>query len=127
MMKQRVSITLQDYRGSIIRLSIGLLEVLDYPRYVRLLMNQETLELGIQPTNKDDIKGLKVLYTKTSSTSGANICSKITISKIYEMLSLEENHTYRVKQYKISDGIAIFSLSSAYDVSKMNMRKANDQ
>lgn len=116
---RRPNISLRSYPSGIIRLSISLLEALDYPKYIRVLINPETKELGFQPSNKDDVKALKVLYTERSDTHGANICSKLSVDRIYESVGFIDGHSYNCRDcYKSNDGIFVFKLAAAKDVTR---------
>lgn len=102
------------------RLSISLLSVLDYPRYIRVLINPETKEIAFQSSNKKDIKALKVLYMKTSADAGAIICSKTTLLRIYDICEWEFQHSYNCRDsYMIDGNIIVFDLKTAKDVTKI--------
>lgn len=102
-----------------IRLSISLLSELNYPKYLRVLVNPETKEIAFQSSNKKDIKALKVLYMKHSADTGAIICSKTTIIRIYDICNWELLHSYNCRDFTmIENKIIIFDLKTAKDVTK---------
>ena len=121
---RRPNISLRSYPSGVIRLSISLLEALNFPKYIRVLINPETKELGFQPSNKDDAKALRVLYTERSDLHGANICSKLSIDRIYESVGFILGHSYNCRDfYKSNEGIFIFKLATAKDVTRYNYER----
>ena len=123
-MKNNINISFRKkIGGGDIRLSIALLDGLGYPEHVRLLINQDTYEVGVQASNKKDLFAVKVLYSDRSVEHGATICSKIACDRIFELCSWDDDRTYRASDYYVTNSnIFIFRLSNAKDASRLHTR-----
>lgn len=114
---------------SSIRLSISLLDALNYPKYIRILVNSETKEIAFQASNKKDNKALRILYTKNSPVAGALVSSKVTILRIYDVCGWELQRSYNCrKHYVAENNIHVFDLKEAKDVTKpRNEEKSKEE
>ena len=109
------NISFYRYPGRI-RLSINLLEKLNYPKYVRFLINVETKEMAVQCSSKEDGQALKVLYI-TRASQGAIAYSTLVLKKIFEELAWDEDSVYRTTECSfVSDKIAVVNLETAKKV-----------
>lgn len=96
-----------------IRISINLLEMLNYPKYVRFLINIEKKEMAVQFSNKDDHQALKIRY-QSSVANGAEIHSMLVARKIFEEMHWDKEYPYRTTEYKqISKNIVVVNLATA--------------
>ena len=103
----------------VIRLSSGSLNLLGNPTYLRVLINPNTKEIGIQASNRDDPKALKICY---GSYKGVLICSKLLAERIFEMCGWDINYTYRTKDCYLSpENILMFRLESAKESNKKHI------
>lgn len=111
------NISFHPYPGRI-RLSINLLEELDYPKYVRFMINTTSKEVAVQVSSKEDSQALKVFYNN-KITQGAMLHSTLVLRKIFEEMKWDTNFVYRTTEYRMSgSNIIIVKLDTAKQVKR---------
>jgi len=103
-----------------IRISIGILEFLNYPKYLRFLINKEKGQLLVQACSKEEKRAIKInYYAKHTLSNGVYACSLLMSTVLFKECSWDINKTYRTKGIPIkSKNIIICNLNECEDVSR---------
>ena len=111
--KSVVSITLSYKRGTI-RVSMGILERLELPKYIRLLVNASRKQFGVEATNKSDSSNIKITYPKNKLSNGYVIHSQFLLEQIYQFMNWDINKNYR-SYGEFNDGskVAVMNLKKS--------------
>ena len=110
MSKLPVNISIRNNPG-VFRLSSGAIGLLGNPTYLRVLINPNTKEIGIQASNQEDSKALKICY---GANKGVLICSKLLAERIFAMCKWNLSSSYRTNDCYLSpENILMFKLQSA--------------
>lgn len=108
-----VSVTFSHGRSSV-RVSMGLLEFLSLPKYIRLLINPSTKTFAVEATNKSDASAIKITYPMNKLTNGYVTHSQLLLERIYELMNWDTTKRYRVYgEYVKEQQVGIFDLSKA--------------
>lgn len=120
-----VSVTFSHSRASV-RVSMGLLEFLSLPKYIRFLINSNTKTFAVEATNKSDASAIKITYPMNKLTNGYVTHSQLLLERIYELMNWDTTKRYRVYgEFVDEHEIGIFDLSKAHMINdlKMDRRK----
>lgn len=91
-----------------IRILKGSLKALDYPKYIRLLVNQEKRIFSIQVCSEDEKDSFKLSNWVLHNRNGFEISGKQLIYLIFEFMNWDTNVSYKVYGIKGSTQNALF-------------------
>lgn len=111
----KISLTFSHKRKRI-RLTKGLLKELMYPKYIRLLINQSTLQIAIQPCNADAKDAFNVTESSINNKNGFELSCMTLIGKIYDMMHWSFNITYKCKKFFKYKNILVFELINSTEL-----------
>lgn len=89
-----LGITPWSYR---IRVGVKVIEELQYPKRIRLLINPEKMQLLVQPCDIDELCSFKVSFSRiTGRRHGPEINSSTLVRILIDRMELKANESYRV-------------------------------
>jgi len=120
-------ISLRMYPQSILRISKKTMSILSYPKKVRILISPDNKEIAIQPCDESDREGLKVKAPSLDRYCGYMICSKLLVSKIFEINNWNVRLTYKINGTFIKEkNMMILNFSDAV-VTQRKKRKVSNE
>ncbi|MCL2521241.1 MAG: hypothetical protein FWE36_00100 [Erysipelotrichales bacterium] len=110
------------------RILHGSLKALDYPKFIRLLINQEKKLLGVQACAEDHKDVFKISKWVLNSKNGLEISGRQFIYLIFELMNWDMNLSYKVVGIKDDKSHSIFfNLDEAIKIAGYNnQQKSKD-
>ena len=120
-------ISLRMYPQSVLRISKKTMSILEYPKKVRILISSDNKEIAIQPCDENDKEGLKIHAPSLDRYCGYMVCSKLLLSKIFEINKWDKKLTYKIEGTYVKDkNMMVLNFSDAV-VTKRKKRKLIDE
>lgn len=119
--REIISITFS-YSRSSIRVSMGILEKLSLPVYIRFLVNASKKQFAVEATNKSDSSSIKIVYPMNKLTNGYVAHSQLLVEQIYAFMNWDITKRYRVYgDYIEKDDVAILDLRKGQYIENMKL------
>lgn len=118
--KKKPLLTISFYtKPYLIRMSPRVLDILNYPLYIRLLINEAEKKIAIQACGKENKDSIKIRYkNKSTPVSGVYVNAKTLINRVYSCLNWEDAKRYRIHTRVYDEGVIVFDTEQAIVVSR---------